>query len=199
MPDDALPKDQRWVVSFLNDTVRKEFTALNADLRAAFWDLHDDVKFYGIQRLTKKQAKRLAGTKDLWELRFKRNNGIGRGLYVQMPQRRIVVLVFFEKKSEALPKGLLDLATERSRTLEEVIVEATKESGMAAELINAQDMYDEEYPPGSSKRAEREKRYLAHVRQRQRMDRIKALPRKAKEKLARALRVHATGQRRATG
>ena len=112
---------------------------------------------------------------------------------------RIVVLVFFEKKSEALPKGLLDLATERSRTLAEVIVEATKESGMAAELINAQDVYDEEYPPGSSKRAERERRYLAHARQRQRMDRIKALPRKAKEKLARALRVHATGQRRATG
>ena len=195
-PEGALPKGQRWTVRFLNDAVRSEFKALNPDLREAFWNLHDDIKFYGFEKITKRHAQRLAGTRDLWELRFKARSGIGRGLYVQSMGRTITVLVFFSKKSGRLPKQMLDLAVERRKTLEEVVVEALGEHRMAASPIDAEDVFDEEYPPGSRKRAEYEKRYLDRIRRRQRMDSATALPRRVKERFAMALRArlnHAAG------
>ena len=187
VPDGALPKEQRWVVRFLNDTVRSEFKALNADLRAAFWKLHEDIRFFGFERITKKQARRLAGTKDLWELRFKAESGIARGLYVQKTGRTIVVLVFFAKKSEGLPQRILDLALERRHTAEEAIVDAPKDERMAAKLIDAREVFDEEYPVGSTKRAEFYKDYMEHVRRRQRTERIEALLARVKAKLASVL------------
>lgn len=205
VPDGALPKEQQWAVEFLNDAVTSEYKALSPGLKKAFWALHDKIRFQGLPTLTKKEAQRLSGTKDMWELRFKGKGGIGRGLYVQRIGRKIVVLVFFEKKAGKLPKRMLDLATERRKTLEEVIVEALNmKEGMAAKPINALDVYDEEYPSGSKKREEMDAwldaRLAERVRKRQRIDRIRALPKKAKEKLVRALgkrRVH--GQKQAAG
>ena len=70
-PEGTLPKEQQWTVSFLNDAVRKEFKDMNRDLKDAFWDLHNKIRFHGLQSLGSRDAKRLSGTKDMWELRFK--------------------------------------------------------------------------------------------------------------------------------
>ena len=172
-PEGSLPREQRWTVSFLNDAVRREFKSFNTDLRDAFWNLHNDIKYFGLGSLNKSQAKRLAGTQDLWELRFKAKSGIGRGLYVQKTGRTIIVLIFFTKKSDKLPTQILDLATDRRKQLEKAIVEAIDQERMAVKLIDAQSVFDEEYPPGSKKRAAFQSAYLERVRKRQRIGRIK--------------------------
>ncbi len=191
-PEGALPKDQQWTVTFLNDAVRREYKDLSPDLKAAFWELHNKIKSYGLPVLTRKEAERLVGTKDLWELRFRGKSGIGRGLYVQRRGRHITILVFFAKKSDKLPKRILDLAAERRKTLEEGIVEALNEGKMEAKLIDAQDVYDEEYPPGTEKREQMDAMLQASLakfgRRLQRRERLKALPRKTKEAVVAKLR-----------
>ena len=193
-----MAKEQQWTVSFLNDSVTKEYQDFNDDLKDAFWNLHDKIRFYGLPTLSTKEAKRLSGTKDLWELRFKGKSGIGRGLYVQKTGRTIVVLVFFAKQSDKLPKRILDLAIERRKALEEGIVEALNEDRMAVKLIDAREVFEKDYPPGTPKRARIDAQIQVtlekHGRKVRRMNGIKALPRKAKEQLARAFRSRATRQ-----
>ncbi len=52
-------------------------------------------------------------------------------------------------------------------------MEAVNQERMAVKLIDAQSVFDEEYPPGSKKRAAFQSAYLARVRKRQRIGRIK--------------------------
>ena len=67
-------------------------------------------------------------------------------------------------------------------------MEAVNQDRRAVSLIDAQSVFDEEYTPGSKKRAEFQSAYLEHVRKRRRMDRIRALPSKTKKKLVLVLR-----------
>lgn len=62
-------------------------------------------------------------------------------------------------------------------------MEALDKDRMHAKLIDAQDVYDEEYPPGSAKRENRERAYVERVHKRQRRERIMALPGRTKDAL----------------
>ena len=65
--------------------------------------------------------------------------------------------------------SLLDLATGRRKESAEAIVETVNEGRMGVKLIAAQSVFDEEYPPGSKKRAEFQNEYLEHVRKQRRV------------------------------
>ena len=142
-PEGALAKGQQWTISFDSAAI-KEYEAFNDDLKDAFWNLHDKIRFYGLSTLTTKESKRVAGTKDLWELRFKGQSGIGRGLYVQRTGRTILVLEFFTKKSNELPKKFLDLAKERRKKLEEgMAMEETETKELAREYVESRGGLEE--------------------------------------------------------
>ena len=51
----------------------------------------------------------------LWEIRASGRDGISRGIYVAVKDRRIVVLRVFIKKTEKTPSQEIDLAKQRAR------------------------------------------------------------------------------------
>jgi len=51
----------------------------------------------------------------LWEIRASGRDGISRGIYVAVKDRRIVVLRIFIKKTEKTPSQEIDLAKQRAR------------------------------------------------------------------------------------
>lgn len=71
------------------------------------------VENVGLQALREPHVRHLDGK--LWELRVRAEGGIARGIYVTVPQRRVVVLHVFAKKTRKTPLRALATARERMR------------------------------------------------------------------------------------
>ncbi len=56
---------------------------------------------------------------DIWEIRLTGKDRIGRGLYVALTGKRLVVLRFFIKKTQKTPGKEIKLAIERLRCLKD--------------------------------------------------------------------------------
>lgn len=189
IPQDALPKEQWWTVVFDGEPVRKEFREFNKDLKDAFWILHDTIKYKGLSVLGRNQKRKLRGTNDMWELRFRSGSGIGRGVYVVVKDRKVVVLAFFAKKTQKTPQQILDTAERRRKnlTMEETAMAIVMSEAATARQINAEDEFWHQYggdPKGLAKYYEKR---AAHFAKLSRAKRVKALPRKVKEALVQKL------------
>lgn len=88
-----------------------EIEALPVKLQARLIRLLETVENLGLEALREPHARHLDGK--LWEFRVKAAGGIARAIYIAAPQRRVVVLHVFAKKSRKVPRRAL--ATARGR------------------------------------------------------------------------------------
>ena len=90
-----------------------EIEALPVRLRARLVRLLEMVENVGLETLREPHVKHLDGK--LWELRVRAGEGIARGIYVTVPERRVVVLHVFVKKTRKTPLRALATAQERMK------------------------------------------------------------------------------------
>jgi phage-related protein len=69
------------------------------------------VERVGLENLHEPHVKHLDGK--LWELRAKASEGIARGIYVTVADRRVVILHVFVKKTQKTPAAALSIARKR--------------------------------------------------------------------------------------
>ena len=91
-----------WSVSTLNDTVTQELEKLPPDMRAGFTRISELIERFGPQRVGMPHTRSL-GDK-LWEIRASCKDGISRGIYVAVKDKRVIVLRVFIKKTQKTPK-----------------------------------------------------------------------------------------------
>lgn len=96
-----------WSVKFLNQKVIDEFEAVNSDLQAKLLKLFERVKIYD-PNLGEPHTKNLES--GLFELRAKAASGIARSIFCYSDGKTIVILLTFEKKTQRMPKSMLNLA-----------------------------------------------------------------------------------------
>lgn len=101
---------EAWTVAFLDEALL-EFERLPSDIRARFQRIIGMVREEGLSALVMPYARPVRGR--LWEMRAKGKDGIARGLYVAASGRRLVVLRFFEKKTQQTPQNEIKLALKR--------------------------------------------------------------------------------------
>ena len=102
-----------WSVSTLNDTVTQELEKLPPDMRAGFTRISELIERFGPQRVGMSHTRSL-GDK-LWEMRASGKDGISRGIYVAVKDKRVIVLRVFIKKTQKTPKNELDIAKQRAK------------------------------------------------------------------------------------
>jgi phage-related protein len=101
-----------WSVSTLNDTVTQELERLPADMRARFTRVSELIEKFGPQKVGMPHTRGL-GDK-LWEIRASGKDGISRGIYVAVKDKKVVVLRVFVKKTQKTPKKEIDIAKKRA-------------------------------------------------------------------------------------
>jgi phage-related protein len=102
-----------WSVSTLNDTVTQELEKLPADMRARFTKVSELIEKFGSQKVGMPHTRSL-GDK-LWEIRASGKDGISRGIYVAVKNKRVIVLRVFIKKTKKTPKKEIDIARKRAK------------------------------------------------------------------------------------
>ena len=100
-----------WTISY-HETAKAEADALPLDLKTRLLRLLDLIRDNGLDRLPPKAAKHLDG--ELWELRIKGNDGIGRAFYVTRAGQRLVIVHVFVKKTQKTPPRPIKLAQRRA-------------------------------------------------------------------------------------
>jgi len=98
----------KWIIEFMDDTVRAEMDALPVDMRARFLRVADLIAAHGLERVREPYVKHIDGP--VWEIRMKGQSGIARALYVTATGRRVVVVRVFTQKRRGR------LRAERSRS-----------------------------------------------------------------------------------
>lgn len=104
-----------WTVEFLDERVFAELEQLPRDMRARFNRIVSLIQEQGLSRMIEPQVKHLEGP--LWEMRLSGRDGIARGIYVAAQGRRVIVVRFFIKKTEATPRREIETALRRARTV----------------------------------------------------------------------------------
>lgn len=95
----------------LSDSVDEELEDLPADVRAKFIHICGLIEEFGHEQVGMPHVKHLGGP--LWEMRMKSS----RALYVKVPQKRVVVVRAFMKKTQKTPRREIDLALRRAEKL----------------------------------------------------------------------------------
>lgn len=106
-----------WTVETLNDVVDKELDGLAPALRARFARICELVGAVGLDRVRAPYVRHLTGR--LWEMRMTGAEGVARALYVAVPERRVVVVRVFVKKTRRTPRREIDLALKRAKEVTE--------------------------------------------------------------------------------
>ncbi len=105
-----------WRVSFYNATLQKETLQLPAGLLARFLRYAERMEIYGPD-LGMPHTRAMGG--GLFELRIKAAEGIARVFYCTVPDRGIVMLHQFIKKSDKAPRKELDIARKRMKEVKD--------------------------------------------------------------------------------
>ncbi len=103
----------KWSVEILNEAVLAELEALPSELRARLTRIVELIEDFGLEQLREPYVKHLQGK--LWEIRVKGRDGIARAIYVTAHQRRVVIVLVFQKKTRKTPRSVLKLAQRRAR------------------------------------------------------------------------------------
>jgi phage-related protein len=102
-----------WIVELLNGEVREELNSLPLDIRASFARISALIIEFGLPKVREPYVKHLEGP--LWEMRMKGRDGIARAAYVTASGKRVVVVRFFEKKTQKTPRREIELALKRAK------------------------------------------------------------------------------------
>ena len=93
----------------------KELDALPADMRARIVHISNLISAVGLDRVGSPHVKHLRGP--LWEMRMRGKDGTSRALYVTVPEKRVVVIRVFTKKTRETPRREIELALKRAKRI----------------------------------------------------------------------------------
>ena len=82
-------------------------------MRARFVRIVELIENLGLPRVRLPHARHLQGP--LWEIRMKGRSGIARAIYVTVPDKRVVVVRVFVKKTQGTPRREIELALKRTQ------------------------------------------------------------------------------------
>ena len=99
-----------WCIELLAPAAA-ELAELPDDMKARFLRIGDLLTAEGPQRVGMPYVRPL-GAK-LWEMRLAGRGGIARAIYAALPERRLLVLHVFVKKTPATPRRAIDTALQR--------------------------------------------------------------------------------------
>lgn len=97
----------------VDDRAAREIRTLAPDLKAVFLHAIEIVESHGPDALPAKFVRMVE--RGLWELRLRGRSGIARALYFTLPERRLIVISAFVKKSQKLPATELLKAKSRMK------------------------------------------------------------------------------------
>jgi phage-related protein len=103
-----------WKVSFYDDEVEKETLALPPSVLANFVHIVEMIEEFGANLGRPHTAPLGQG---LFEIRAKGKEGIARSLFCIVKNQEIIILLTAIKKSDKLPKRLMELASKRMKEL----------------------------------------------------------------------------------
>lgn len=102
-----------WTVELLNNEVTRELESLPKDIGASFIRISALISAFGLPKIHEPYVKHLEGP--MWEMRLKGKDSIARAAYVTAKERRVVVVRFFEKKTQKTPRREIELALKRAK------------------------------------------------------------------------------------
>lgn len=105
-----------WIVTYLDEDVQAEITALPRDIRSKFERIVMMVQEYGLERVHEPYVKHIEGP--IWEMRMKGRDKIARAFYVTATQKRVVVVHSFIKKTQKTPRREIETALRRAQEVE---------------------------------------------------------------------------------
>lgn len=112
-----------WSIHFANETVEKEFLGLPSEMQARLFRIEELIGTHGVHNVGMPYLRHVQD--EIWEIRLAGKDRIGRGLYVTLSGKRIIMLRFFVKKTQKTPRKEIKTAIERLRCLQD---EAVKRS-----------------------------------------------------------------------
>lgn len=101
-------------IIYFNDTVQNDILSLPASLLAKYFKSTDMMLIHG-SNLGAPHTKSLGG--GLFELRLKGKDGIARVFYCTQVKQEIVMLHSYVKKSQKIPKYVLQVAQDRLKEI----------------------------------------------------------------------------------
>jgi len=101
-------------ITYFNDTVQSDILNLPASLLARYFKTTDRMLVHG-SNLGVPHTKSLGG--GLFELRLKGKDGIARVFYCTQVRQEIVILYSYVKKSQKIPKHILQIAQTRLKEI----------------------------------------------------------------------------------
>lgn len=104
-----------WKVSFYDEEVEKETLALPPSVQANFVHIVEMIEEFGANLGRPHTAPLGQG---LFEIRAKGKEGIARSLFCIVKNQEIIILLTAIKKSDKLPKRLMELARKRMKELD---------------------------------------------------------------------------------
>ena len=104
-----------WTVGYASKAVRREVRKLPKPLRANLYTIRKGIEDRGIGGIPQHYIKNLKNEDDLWELRLQARGTIARAIYLQWVGKRVIIVCVFEKKSQHIPKHILQLARQRAK------------------------------------------------------------------------------------
>lgn len=98
----------------LDERAQEEINTFPTGIRARTYDLLVRMQTFG-PNLGFPFTKKLVGTDDIFEVRAKSKEGIGRALYITVVDKKIIVLCAFVKKTQKTPKKEIEKALIRKK------------------------------------------------------------------------------------
>jgi phage-related protein len=93
----------------------KELNSLPLPLKAKFTHIVELINEFGIKNIGIPYLRYLE--KDLWEIRLKAKDNIGRVIYVLQDENRMIILHSFIKKTQKTPRKAIKVALSRMENL----------------------------------------------------------------------------------
>ncbi|TVQ29360.1 MAG: type II toxin-antitoxin system RelE/ParE family toxin [Geminicoccaceae bacterium] len=89
----------------------RELRDLPAEIKAQFLRVAELIERNGPHEIDGKYVRPLRGK--LWEIRLRGRDGIARAIYATVTERRVIILSFFEKKTQKKPLREIEKAEKR--------------------------------------------------------------------------------------
>jgi len=105
-----------WAVHTLNETVDREFYQLPPEMQSRFLWIADLIIQHGLPNVGMPYVRHVQD--EIWEIRISGKDKIGRGLYVALKGKQVVVLRFFVKKTQKTPQTEIKTAKQRMRLID---------------------------------------------------------------------------------
>ena len=107
-----IPLPMSWTITFYNEKVEEDALALPPGILASLLRITELIEEFGPD-LGRPQTAPLG--RGLFEMRARGPEGIARAMFCSMPNQEVVILMTAIKKSNKLPKRLLETAQKRMK------------------------------------------------------------------------------------